>query len=177
MKSNKKRTVAKFFLFLTVLGVLVLLAEGFLFLAEQEWAKLSLPFVLPFAMKHMYILITLAAVLFFLSVSVLLFLGARASAGKGRFVKKSQYRFAEEPIDSEEVLAKTSPVAVSKAPISKSVKINCGTEEKTSMARVILPLVGGCIIGAVAATVICKRKQTVKKTKPSVYVFGLNKKR
>ncbi|MBE6601094.1 MAG: hypothetical protein E7637_01110 [Ruminococcaceae bacterium] len=176
MKRNRKRTLAKLLLFFTLLGTFCLLAEGLLFAAEGEDAVISLPFEAPFAMKHDYIVMTLAAVLLLFAVSVLLFIGAKKPQKPGRR-KKSKYKPLTEPICKEEDPGAVQPVAVSDAPISKSVKIDRGAQEASSASKLILPLVGGFILGATVATVLCKKTQKAPKTKPSVYVFGLNKRK
>ena len=177
MRSNRCRVAARVFLFLTLLSVLVLLAEGFFYVMLQDWMPYELVWKLPFEMKLDYIALSMGVILIFLVITIWLY--AFAHAAKKKDAREDFEDDADDVADLTSYVG-PAPIGYAEDDTTGSAKPEQGSQAQVgklvSVAKIALPAIGGCILGAVVATAIHKRKQTKKQENP-LYVMGVKRRK
>ena len=166
MKSNRRRVAAKVFFWISMVVLVVLLAEGFVFSTLQDWMPYELTFELPFEMKHDYIEMTLAVLVLTVLTSIFLAISARRWARKEvEMLTDCAECFGLDAADlaSVDVSEEDVPEKKTFKQVKDEVMAKLNSEPVKRTVKMAAPIVGACVVGVALATILNERARSKRR--------------
>ena len=164
MKSNVSRVFAWIFFALMLLSACMLAVSTAFYITQQDWMPYEFIVRLPFAIPLDYVLLNAAVTILLLFLMILFFALARRRARKNReaaeaAVENNGVYYLEEPLSRSCSVAPVAQKKPARDDWQAKVTELMNSETVQKVAKIAIPVVGACVIGALVASNLRNREK------------------